>query len=468
MPRILVAILLLLPHAARANPIPDPPAGVAAFVGQATQGPLDTPTLVYSLADFHTVFGSSTAGLSLPWLEPSAAAFFANGGGQLYVVRVAGGDDASLIGQDGGPGARTGLQSLLGVNAPGVVAAPGASSAAVHQALVAHAVARGDRMALLDPAATDDVAAALARRNQVAAPDGHAALYFPWVVDASPGGGRALPPSGYAAGLYALVDPDDSPVGPLVGATGVTVVASSAEYDQLNQAGVNAIRDFGSNGIRVFGARTLGGGDWLYVAVRRVGLHLQEAIQEGTAWATGEANDPTLWSQLETCTDAYMYGKWQQGWFQGTSPGEAWFVRCDGSTMTQSDLDAGRTVMLVGFAPLKPAEFVLLRFVHERSATGAPTPARGAARLLPAVPNPFNPRTTLSFELDRPGPATLELLDLRGRRVRTLPAGTLAAGRHELGFDGLDDRGTPLASGGYRVRLLSPLGTDSQGVLLLR
>jgi len=453
--------VLLSARAAPATPIPLIDLGAAGFVGQAESGPLDQPVLVESYAQFVATFGASTAGLSNPYLAPSAAAFFANGGQRLHVVRIAGADDASLIGADGGPGARTGLQALRDVDEVAVVAIPGATSPAVQSAMLAHCEAMRHRVAVLDPASATDADAVMAQRAGLSTTDGFGALYFPWVIAAPAGALQQLPPSGFVAGIFARTSPPVSPAGTTNGvvstATGVSVAVSSTLQGTLNPLGINAIRFFAGSGVLVFGARTLAGDlEWQYVPVRRSGIAIEKSLERGTRWALSEPNDETLWAQLRADVGDFLHSLFLAGWLQGASADEAYFVRCDASTMTAQDIADGRTVILVGFAPVSPGEFVLLRIVQDRSAVtgvppGAPAPALAAPR-----PNPARAGTTLSFDLAHADAVTLQILDVGGRAVRTLVAGeALGAGRHERAWDGRDDTGAPLPAGVYFARLVS-------------
>lgn len=471
----LAAILLLTsigPVAARATGIEVRNPGPAGFVGLAQQGPLDEPTLVTSYEEFAALFGASTAGLANPYLAPSVAGFFFNGGERLFVVRVATADIADLIGVDGGqPGARTGLQALLDIDEIGAVAIPGETAPAVQAALIAHAEGSGDRMAILDPESTDDVDAVIVQRGNLYAPEGHAAFYFPWVVAAPTGESLTLPPSGFVAGIYARTDPPDSPFGNVVTATDVTYDLTTPEQDVINPLGINAIRNFPGNGVLVWGARTLAENpDYRFVAVRRLALVLHESIHEGTEWALDEPNDATLWAELRACVEEFMFARWTDGWFQGASPEDAFFVRCDQSTMTPQDIAEGRTIMLVGFAAQMPAEFLVLTIVHQRpDVTAAPTPASAGLRLPPARPNPFNPLTSLSFELPRAASVNLAVYDLTGRRVRAIVAGDhLEAGAHQRRWDGRDATGKAVAAGVYLVRLDDGETTRTRRVTLVR
>ena len=464
--------LFLAPSAAFATPIPVLGTGTAGFVGLSQDGPLDQPTLVTSYEEFVAVFGASPAGLANPYLAPSVAGFFLNGGLRLYVVRVATADPDAFIGNDGGPpGTRTGLQSLVDVDEVAVVAIPGATSLTVQAALIAHAEATNDRLAILDPVTTDGPQVVQDQRAALDAAQGHAALYFPWVWAEPTGDLLLLPPSGLVAGIFAGTDTPDSPVGSIVSAIDVSYYLTDPEQDILNPLGINAIRLFGGGDVRVWGARTLATNpEWRYIAVRRTGLCLEESIQTGTAWAVFEPNDEPLWAQLRADVTDFMYERWLAGWFQGATPEDAFFVRCDASTMTPEDIAAGRTIILVGFAPQAPAEFVLITILHERPATAvSPELVDPSPVLLAATPNPFNPRTVIGFDLPRGGPASLRIYDLAGRVVRELLAGEdLVAGRHEYRWDGRDGSGAGVPSGVYLVRLVAGSSTRAGRVTLVR
>jgi phage tail sheath protein FI len=138
------------------------------------------------------------------------------------------------------------------------------------------------------------------------------------------------------------------------------------EHGTLNPLGVNCLRTFPVTGRVVWGARTLRGADILaddykYVPVRRLALFLEETLYRGTQWVVFEPNDEPLWAQIRLNVGAFMQNLFRQGAFAGTTPREAYFVKCDSETTTQADVDLGRVNILVGFAPLKPAEFVIIQ-----------------------------------------------------------------------------------------------------------
>lgn len=473
-PTVLFALALLLwARAAVAVPIPLLDISRAAFVGQAASGPLNQPTLVTGFSEFTGTFGASTAGLANPYLAPSVAAYFANYSAPLWIVRTAGADDGSLIGTDGGPGARTGLQALRDVDGIGAVAIPGATSPAVQAALLAHCEAMRDRMAVLDPVSPTDPNAVTAQRAALVSQDGYGALYFPWVVAAPTGVSLTLPPSGFVAGIYARTALKDSPAGTTWGsvstATGLSYTVNSTLQGTLNTQGIDVLRVFSTYGVLVFGARTLASNtDWQYVQVRRIGLDLETSLQHGTQWALSQPNDETLWAQLRSDVWDFLYARWQEGWFAGATPNEAFFVHCDASTMTADDIAAGRTVILVGFAPLQSAEFVLLRIAQARPNTAAVAPAAPSLALRAPSPNPFRTSTTIAFDMPRAGTVTLRVLDLSGRAVRTLANGRTGAGLQHLVWDGRDDEGRALAPGVYLVRVQAGERSLTRRVALVR
>jgi len=470
----LVSILasILVSPAAVATPIELSESGTAGFVGQAEQGPLDLPVVVESYLEFATIFGTTTDGLDNPYLAPSVAAFFANGGQRLYVVRVVTADDADLIGNDGGsPGARTGLQALIDIDEVAVIAIPGAVTPAVQAAMIAHCETLTGRLAILDPATTDNLDTIVAQRAGLVSTNGHAALYFPWVQAAPAGESLLLPPSGFVAGVYARTAAHDAPIGEVVTATGVSFNVTSDQQAMLNPLGIDVLRFFAGSGVQVWGARTIASDpEWQYISVRRAADAIEKSIQAGTAWCVQEPNDETLWAQLRLDVTDFLQALFLAGWFQGATPDDAFFVRCDQTTMTAQDIAEGRTIILVGFAPLAPGEFVILRVVQQRPPITAVSP-RGhvAPRLHAPSPNPANPSTTLTFDQPRDGRAGLRLYDAGGRLVRVLVANdALAAGSHAYRWDGRDDAGREVPAGVYFVKVTTPSGETSGRVVLTR
>jgi phage tail sheath protein FI len=203
----------------------------------------------------------------------------------------------------------------------------------------------------------------------------NAAVYFPRVRVADPlneGRLRDIGPSGTLAGVYARTDANrgvwKAPAGTDAALRGVRLAATITDDENggLNPQGVNVLRNFPIFGNVSWGARTLDGADqqaseWKYIPVRRTALFLEESLYQGLKWVVFEPNDEPLWAQIRLNVGAFMNGLFRQGAFQGTTPREAYFVKCDKETTTQADVDRGVVNILVGFAPLKPAEFVVIQ-----------------------------------------------------------------------------------------------------------
>lgn len=204
----------------------------------------------------------------------------------------------------------------------------------------------------------------------------NSAVFFPSLVMADPlkeNRLREFPPCGAVAGLIARTDAQrgvwKAPAGmeaTLRGVSGLSVKLTDSENGQLNPLGINCLRAFPVIGQVVWGARTLRGADmladqWKYLPVRRLALMIEESLFRGTQWVVFEPNDEPLWAQIRLNIGAFMQNLFRQGAFQGTSPREAYFVKCDRETTTQDDINRGIVNIVVGFAPLKPAEFVVVK-----------------------------------------------------------------------------------------------------------
>lgn len=233
---------------------------------------------------------------------------------------------------------------------------------------------------LVDPPSAwttkDDVVDGLGGLGLQGTDSTNAAMYWPYIRAADPLREyrlEAFPPAGSIAGLMARNDAQrgvwTAPAGTDASVTGARALVASItdrEHGQINPLGVNVIRSFPVIGTVVWGARTLRGADvlaseWNYVPVRRLALMIEESLFRGTQWAVFQGNDERLWSQLRLNVRAFMHNLFRQGAFQGSSPRDAYLVKCDGETTTQSDIDRGIVNVLVGFRPLKPAEFVFLK-----------------------------------------------------------------------------------------------------------
>jgi phage tail sheath protein FI len=204
----------------------------------------------------------------------------------------------------------------------------------------------------------------------------NAAIYFPRPRVPDPMNDfrlRAVAPSGTMGGLYARTDAArgvwKTPAGieaTLAGVTDLAVKLTDAQNGVLNPLGINCLRSFPIYGNIAWGGRTLEGADamasdWKYLAVRRTTLMIEESLFRGTKWVVFEGNDEKLWAKIRLNVGAFMMSLFRQGAFQGTDPKQAFYVKCDKETTTQDDINKGIVNIEVGFAPLKPAEFVVIK-----------------------------------------------------------------------------------------------------------
>jgi uncharacterized protein len=213
-------------------------------------------------------------------------------------------------------------------------------------------------------------------KDAIGTSSNHAAVFFPNLRKPNPLRDNQMEdfaPCGAVAGIFARTDAQrgiwKAPAGldaTLAGVPDLSVVLNDAENGELNPLGINCLRAFPAAGRVVWGARTLQGDDrlaseWKYIPVRRTALYIEESLYRGTQWVVFEPNDEPLWSQIRLNVGAFMQNLFRQGAFQGKTPQEAYFVKCDKETTTQTDINLGIVNVVVGFAPLKPAEFVVIK-----------------------------------------------------------------------------------------------------------
>lgn len=375
------------------RPVHNPPRGshsihsidtaTAAFVGRTSKGPEQCAVRLTGYREYEHHFGAPHPDSDM---AASVALYFANGGRYCHVVRIAGDSTAPGIADYTGDAAkRSGWHALDDVDPVGLVLLPHdrAVDAQLRLALWEQAsryCAARRAFLLVDapadwsepvdgrPAVTGDTARIDALRRDIVTDQ--VALFFPRLRYR----GSTVAPSGAVAGLMARVDQRrgvwHTPAGfaaTIRGISGVECMLSESENDRLNSKGVNCIRSFVGRGAVNWGGRTLAGDDamaseWKYIAVRRLALMIEASIERGTRWAVFESNDQRLWGEIRNCVGDYMHALFRQGAFRGASVREAYSVRCGlGTTMTQRDVDDGIVIIEVGFAPLKPAEFVILR-----------------------------------------------------------------------------------------------------------
>jgi len=269
----------------------------------------------------------------------------------------------------------TGLAALADVEDIAIVAAPGSAALvspderqAVRDALIGHCETLKYRFAVM--AGEQDAGTTEIRQVRGMHDTTYGALYYPWLVSPATSGNRdtiQMSPEGAVIGIYARTDIErgvyKAPANETV--TGVLRFSRNVnrgEQDVLNPDGINCLRFFEGRGNRVWGARTMSSDlDWIYVNVRRLFIYLEHSIDRGTQWAVFEPNNEQLWLKVRLTIESFLYDTWRSGALMGIKPEQAYFVRCDRTTMSQSDLDNGRLICLIGVAPTKPAEFVIFR-----------------------------------------------------------------------------------------------------------
>ena len=284
--------------------------------------------------------------------------------------------DATFIGTDGGPGNRTGIQALVDIEDISIVAVPGVTSQNVQSALITHCETLQFRFAILDPAPKagndpPDLNDIQSQRSQFDTK--YAAIYYPRVQVYDPSKNQTViaPPSGHIAGIYARVDDQrgvyKAPANEIIaGITGYETLVNKGDQEILNPdpVNINVLRDFrnSNNGLRVYGGRVMTSDtNWKYINVRRLFNFLERSIEVGTQWAVFEPNDSTLWAKLTQSISQFLTRCWRDGALMGQTADQAFFVKCDTTTMTLDDRENGRLIAIVGVAPVFPAEFVIIR-----------------------------------------------------------------------------------------------------------
>jgi phage tail sheath protein FI len=277
--------------------------------------------------------------------------------------------------------AATGLAALGEIDDVAIVATPDsvrfdtvAEQKTAVDNLIEHCEGLRYRIGIVDPPRDQSISGVRDFRSQFDTK--YAALYYPWVEILDPTAKNdpaaapatlQLPPSGFAAGIYARSDINrgvhKAPANEVL--LGITRFLQNVTYDRqavLNPEGINALRFFPGRSNRIWGARTMSSDpEWKYVNVRRLFIYLEHSIDKSTQWAVFEPNNEALWANIRQTITDFLLVTWRTGALMGTKPEEAFFVRCDRTTMTQNDLDNGRLIALIGVAPTYPAEFVIFR-----------------------------------------------------------------------------------------------------------
>ena len=302
-------------------------------------------------------------------------------GGELVHVDVT---QARLSPEDyiGDSSDRTGFAGLETIPDVTMVAVPDAMAAyqkgvidleglkAIQLGMIAHCELMANRVAILDPPPSLNAQQIKDWRMDQAGYDSKfATLYYPWikVFDPARGQNTFVPPSGHIAGIWGRNDDTrgvhKAPANEVIrGAIDLEVNITKGEHDLLNPEGVNCIRSFPGQGIRVWGARTLSSDpEWRYVNVRRLFNYLEDSILNGTQWAVFEPNDNALWAKIRRSIAAFLVMEWRKGALFGATPNEAFYVKCDSETNPAEAIDVGQVTCQIGVAPVKPAEFVIFQ-----------------------------------------------------------------------------------------------------------
>jgi hypothetical protein len=385
-----------------AKPVEAVGTSTAGFLGTCSKGPVNKPIFIANWTQFTNTFGDFR---DSQYLAHSVYGFFNNGGTRCFVCNVGehpggadrvaadapaaaaapkdakdgkpaaakGGDHSKqlngmFIGEDKGPGARTGLKTFDDIDDISLVLIPGQTDPAIQDALLTHCELKKDRFAVMDSPETIDMGGI----DKIPKPrdSKYGAYYFPWIEVYDPERGNIfVPPSGHMVGIYARSDSErgvhKAPANEIVrGALGLKYSISRPEQDILNPKGINCIRDFSrrGRGIRVWGARTISSdASWRYINVRRLFIMIEESIDIGLQWAVFEPNDHRLWKKITRDVSSFLYRLWRAGALFGKTPEEAFFVKCDEETNPVETIDAGQVITEIGVCPVKPAEFVIFR-----------------------------------------------------------------------------------------------------------
>jgi uncharacterized protein len=332
------------------------------------------PVLCTTFADFTRNFGPFSSDTNHSNLAHGVYGFFDNGGTRCYVMRYAPGAPANPLQPLEDP---LNLMPLDPIDEISLVVAPGITNVVVQNNLIDHCANMADRFAILDAPVVDAGVSPSVQNTKVIPNTDYGALYYPriMVFDSATSlnhpeteGETYVGPSGHMAGIYSRVDHErgvhKAPANEVVrGALATEVQISRALQDGLNPEGINCIRVFNDT-VTVWGARTVGGdfnADTKYINVRRTLIFLRKSIDQGTQWVVFEPNDRTLWAKIVRNVGAFLTNVWRDGALFGSTPAEAFYVKCDDETNPFDERELGRVTTEIGVAIVRPAEFVIFR-----------------------------------------------------------------------------------------------------------
>ena len=352
---------------------------VTAFIGMTSRNSLSKPIMVNSMADYLDSFGPVFSSDDV--MDLAVNAYFLNGGRTAYICPVA----SDVVSSSPSLHTYTRLfDKVLPNLAINIIVLPGqywaedGTGNAVISIAQAHCERLKNRMLIIDPPETLALRDESAVSRMALPTSDYAVFYYPWVGMANPLFHRHtnptvsktvnVAPSAIAAGIWSKIDEHrgvwKSPAGlPLTGASSLAFDVTRFEQQQLTPLAVNCIRKFPRRGIMLWGARTLSSNpEWRYVPVRRLAIFIEESINKSIEWVVFEPNDEPLWLSLREVVEAFMWELFRKGALQGSKAKDAFFVHVGlNKTMTQADVDHGRLIIKIGFAPMRPAEFVIVR-----------------------------------------------------------------------------------------------------------
>lgn len=334
------------------------PATTTAFIGTAEKGPVLSPVAIKSMGEFTALFGNPNPQTD-PFLGHALDSYFRNGGKQAVIVRIAGAEYASAL---------SALEPLARI---GQVAVPGCTDVSVQLAVLSHCEKMRYRLAILDAPFMADTYAAREHALRLLSKGAWGALYHPWIKgsDALTGASVFVPPSGAVAGIFVRTVMErgiwKAPCGielSFLGVSGLATDIPDAQISSLGPNGVNCMRLLRGR-YMIWSANTLAepSSTWRYIQVRRLGLFIEESITRSLGWTQTEPNGEPLWALIRQYTTNFLLELYRQGALLGALPENAFFVKCDRTTMTTADIASGRVNLIIGIAPVRPAELMIVR-----------------------------------------------------------------------------------------------------------
>jgi uncharacterized protein len=362
---------------------------VAAFVGRAASGPVNQPVSIAGFSDYQRIFGGLSNESAMSF---AVQTFYQNGGQKAIVLRLQAvpkgsficrwlqpNPDSSLHASDYLAAGPAGLNALTSAPYFGLLCLPEDIVGGIPPEVVSAAAQLCEQrraFLLLDPPpGWISPQAAAAGVQQIGTSSPNAAVFYPRLRQPNPLKGDAVEafgPSGAVAGIIARLDAArgvwKAPAGieaAFTGAPELSLTLTKQDMDLMNPLGINALRTLPDDRVVIWGSRTLASSDsnqeWKYISTRRTALFIEESIIQGIQWAASEPNSEALWIQLRKVVEDFLFDLFRKGALHGAKPEQAFFVRCDRTTMTQNDIELGKLNLLIGVALLKPAEFIILR-----------------------------------------------------------------------------------------------------------